>query len=173
MKTKNLTDIALMTAILCVLAPISLPLQPVPLSLATFVLYLMAYLLTPKQSLIAVGLYLLLGIVGLPVFSGYQGGISRLAAPGGGYLLGYLFLVGISGWFLARYSTLLLQFLGMFLATLVMYGIGTVWLAYTTGISFRAALPAGMFVFFPLDLVKLILALSIGRILRRHIKKAV
>ena len=98
MKTKDLTRIAMMAAVLCILAPISIPIpvSSVALTLATFALYLMAYILNPRQAFAAVGLYLLLGAMGLPVFSGYIAGVSRFAAPGGGYLIGYLFLVGIS-----------------------------------------------------------------------------
>ena len=170
MKTKDLTRIALMTAILCILAPISIPVSTVALTLATFALYLMAYILKPKQALAAVGLYLLLGAAGLPVFSGYMAGISRFAAPGGGYLIGYLFLVGISGWFIRKYSSIPLQIFGSLLGTAVMYAIGTFWLAFSTGISFCAALPAGALIFLPFDLLKILLVSYIGRKIQEHIK---
>ncbi|MBQ7102696.1 MAG: biotin transporter BioY [Anaerotignum sp.] len=172
MKTNDLTRTALMAAVLCILAPISIPVpvSSVSLTLATFALYLMAYILKPKQALAAVGLYLLLGAIGLPVFSGYMAGISRFAAPGGGYLMGYLFLAGICGWFVQKYSAVSMQVLGMFLGTLMMYLLGTFWLAYTTGISFPSALPAGMLVFLPFDIVKIFLASYIGRKLQNHIK---
>lgn len=172
MKTKSLTHIALMAAILCLFAPISIPIpiSSVSLSLATFAIYLTAYLLPPKQAVASVGLYLLLGAVGLPVFSGYLGGISRFAAPGGGYLLGYLFLVGISAAFRQRTSRPALRLLGMLLGTAVMYAMGTFWLAYTTGVSFLAALPAGALVFLPLDFLKLLCACSLGKVIKNHIK---
>ena len=172
MKTASLTRIALMAAILCLLAPISIPIpvSSVSLSLATFAIYLTAYVLPPKQALASVGLYLLLGAVGLPVFSGYLAGISRFAAPGGGYLVGYLFLVGISAAFLQKTARPALQFLGMFLGTAAMYALGTFWLAYSTGVSFLAALPAGVLVFLPLDFLKIILSFYLGRKLKKHIK---
>ena len=172
MKTNDLTRIALMAAVLCVLAPISIPVpvSPVALTLATFALYLMAYILNPRQALAAVALYLLLGAIGLPVFSGYMAGISRFAAPGGGYLIGYLFLVGIGGWFVHRHSTLSLQLLGMFLGTLIMYLLCTFWMAYLTNISFLAAIPAGMLVFLPLDIIKIAFSAYIGRKVQKYIK---
>ena len=173
MKTTTMTRIALMAAVLCILAPISIPVpvSSVALTLATFVLYLMAYILKPRQVLTVVGIYLLLGAVGLPVFSGYMAGISRFAAPGGGYLIGYLFLAGISSWFVQKYSAVSMQVIGMFLGTLVMYTLGTLWMANTTGISFLSALPAGMLVFLPLDILKIILASYIGRKIRLYIKQ--
>ncbi|MGN1231305.1 MAG: biotin transporter BioY, partial [Anaerotignum sp.] len=96
--TKKIVYIALMAAILCILAPISIPIpvSTISLTLATLAIYIIAYVLEPKEALAAVGLYLLLGAIGLPVFSGYMSGISRFVAPGGGYLVGYLFLAGIS-----------------------------------------------------------------------------
>ena len=173
MKTTTMTRIALMAAVLCILAPISIPVpvSSVALTLATFVLYLMAYILKPRQVLTVVGIYLLLGAVGLPVFSGYMAGISRFAAPGGGYLIGYLFLAGISSWFVQKYSAVSMQVIGMFLGTLVMYTLGTLWMANTTSISFLSALPAGMLVFLPLDILKIILASYIGRKIRLYIKQ--
>ena len=173
MKTTDLTSIALMTAVLCILAPISIPVpvSSVAVSLATFAIYMMAYILNPRQSLAAVGLYLLSGAAGLPVFSGYMAGISRFAAPGGGYLLGYLLLAGISSLFIHRSTKTSVQITGMLLGTVAMYGIGTCWLAFSTGSSFLAALPAGMLTFLPFDLIKIILASYIGRKLQLHIKK--
>ena len=172
MKTKDLTRVALLAAVLCVLAPISIPLpiSSVALTLATFVLYLMAYMLKPKQAIASVGIYLLLGAAGLPVFSGYMAGISRFAAPSGGYLIGYLFLASISSWFVQKYSAISMQVMGMFLGTLVMYLLGTLWMAYVTNISLFSALPAGMLIFLPFDILKITLASYIGRKIQKHIK---
>ena len=104
-KTRTLTMTALMTAVICIFAPISIPIpiSPVALTLGTFAMYLTAYVLPPRQALAAIGLYLLLGAAGLPVFSGYTAGLSRFAAPGGGYLIGFLFLTGISSLFVSRF----------------------------------------------------------------------
>ena len=171
MKTKDLTRVALMAAVLCVLAPLSIPIpvSSVALSLATFALYLMAYILKPKQAIAAVGIYLLLGAAGLPVFSGYMAGISRFAAPGGGYLMGYLFLAGFSSWFVQKYSAVSMQVIGMFLGTLVMYLLGTFRMAYTTKIPIFSVLPAGMLIFLPLDILKIILSVYIGQKIKPYL----
>ena len=84
---------AIMAALLGVLAPLALPVGPVPISLATLVVYLAAYILEPKWSIVSVVIYLLLGLVGLPVFSGGKAGVGTLVGPTGGYLIGYLFLI--------------------------------------------------------------------------------
>ena len=78
---------ALMTALMCALGPLSIPIGPVPISLTNFVIYIAIYLLGTKSGTISYCLYLLIGMVGLPVFSGYSGGLSKLAGPTGGYLM--------------------------------------------------------------------------------------
>ena len=91
-KTMQMAEIALMSAVLCVMAPIAIPVpvSPVPLSPATFVVYLTAALLGPKRGCISVLIYLLLGGIGLPVFAGFSGGVGVLAGPTGGYVIGYV-----------------------------------------------------------------------------------
>ena len=172
MKTTELTRIALMTAVLCILAPVSIPVPvtSVAFSLATFAIYLMAYILKPRQALFSVCLYLLLGAAGLPVFAGYLSGISRFASPNGGYLIGYLLLAGSSCWTVYRFPNAILQLSGMFLGTLLMYGTGTLWFAFTTETPLFSALLAGALVFLPADIIKMLFAVYIGRKIQHHIK---
>ena len=172
MKTKDLTKIALMAAIICILAPISIPIpvSPVALTLCTFALYFSVYVLSPKQAIAATALYLLLGAIGIPVFSGYTAGIAKFAGPGGGYLVGYIFLVAISGFFVQKYpNSPAMQIAGAFLATIVTYSIGTFWLAKVTNASFIATLPMGALVFLPLDILKIILSCFVGRKVQRYL----
>ena len=93
MKNKKLTTYqmavtALMAAALCVLGPLSVPIGAIPISLSNFVICLTAWLLGPKFGTLSVAVYLLIGLVGVPVFSGYGAGIAKLAGPTGGYLVG-------------------------------------------------------------------------------------
>lgn len=82
MPTKTLTLTAVLTALLCLAGPVTLPVGPIPLSLTTAVLMLMALLLG-ERALLCCGLYLLLGLLGLPVFSGFTGGLAALSGlPG-------------------------------------------------------------------------------------------
>lgn len=173
MSTKELTTISLMTAIICILAPISIPIpfSPVALTLCTFALYLSAYVLKPKQAIAATALYLFVGSVGIPVFSGYTAGFGKFAGPGGGYLVGYVFLVAISAYFVRKFpDSPMLQMLGAFLGTLATYTIGTFWLAKVTNASFLSTLPMGALVFIPLDIVKIILSCVLGRKIQNYLK---
>lgn len=137
-KTIQMAEIALMSAVLCVLAPIALPLpvSPVPLTLATFAVYLAAALLGPKKGTLCVLVYLLLGMAGLPVFSGFSGGIGTLLGPTGGYLIGYIPCAvvigllaeqGVGKLFLKQWQQVFWNLLAMVFGTLVCYTFGMVW----------------------------------------------
>ena len=107
MKNKKLTTYqmavtALMAAALCVLGPLSVPIGAIPISLSNFVICLTAWLLGPKFGTLSVVIYLALGAIGIPVFSGYGAGLAKLAGPTGGYLVGYLLLAFIGGLFIEK-----------------------------------------------------------------------
>ena len=125
-KTIQMAEIALMSAVICVLAPIAIPvpMSPVPISPATFVVYLTAVLLGTKKGTVSVLVYLLLGMVGLPVFSGFSGGIGVLLGPTGGYLIGYLPCALVIGMLIKRGFR---SIPSMVLGTLVCYLFGTIW----------------------------------------------
>ncbi|MEG1774638.1 MAG: biotin transporter BioY, partial [Oscillospiraceae bacterium] len=96
--TKALVFCGLMTALLCVAGPLSLPLPGlVPISLTNLALFLIAYLLGWKRAVLCNLLYLLIGAIGLPVFSGFTGGLPKLAGPTGGYLLGFVGMTMLCG----------------------------------------------------------------------------
>lgn len=174
-KTRELALTALMAAIICMLAPVSVPIPvgSVALTLGTFALYLAAYVLKPKQAFAAVGLYLLMGAAGLPVFSGYTAGIQKFAGTGGGYLVGYLLLTPGCSACVHRFPLRpVAQLAGMFLFTLVFYAIAASWLATVTGSSFLSVLPAAALVFLPLDSAKMLAACWIGRKIQPYLQNA-
>ena len=105
-KTKQMVLIALMTAVTCVLGPLSIPLpfSPVPISLTNFAIFLAIFVLGMKNGTISFVIYLLLGAVGVPVFSSFRGGLQVLAGPTGGYLIGFIFLALIMGFALDHFD---------------------------------------------------------------------
>ena len=112
--------------------------------------------------LLAVGMYLLTGAVGLPVFAGFAGGVQQIAGASGGYLIGYLFLAVIGGRLAERWKKhLLFQALGLFIGMLFCYLFGTLWLTYQAGMEFQTALWVGVIPYAPFDVAKIAAALVI------------
>lgn len=174
-KTKiyRLTLIGVMTAMLCVLGPLSIPIpfSPIPLSLTNFAVLLTVSVLDWKWGTVSCAVYLLLGAVGVPVFSGFAGGVAKLLGPTGGYLIGFLFLAVIGGIFMERFEgKRWLVALGMALGMLVDSLFGTVWLAYLMKLDFAQAFMMGVAPYIVGDLVKLVIAVLLGGTLRRRLK---
>lgn len=90
MPTRSIAYVGMTVALLAVSAWVSVPLGPVPFTLQTFVLAFALLVLSPKECLASLGCYLVLGAVGVPVFSGMRGGIGMLAGATGGFLWGFL-----------------------------------------------------------------------------------
>ena len=165
--TRNLAVTAVLAAVICVLGPLSIPIGPVPISLGLFGVFLAIYILGMKRGTLAVIIYILIGLVGVPVFAGFTGGPQKLFGPTGGYIVGYILTALISGYFVEHFSSnIVLQFVGMVLGLVVLYAIGTLWLAYQAHMDLPKALAAGVIPFIPLDLVKIVLATLVGRAVR-------
>ena len=97
MKTKDMTLVAVMAALICVAGPLTVAVGPIPLSLCSFAVYLAGAVLGVKRGALAVALYLLIGAIGVPVFSGFSGGLQKLVGVTGGYLAGYLICAALTG----------------------------------------------------------------------------
>lgn len=173
LSTRQLVLIALMTAITCIFAPLSIPIpvSPVPISLTNLVLLISVYILGWEYATFSFLIYLLLGAVGLPVFSGFAGGLGKLAGPTGGYLIGFIFMTIIAGLFVDHFpNNRILIIIGMVLATAVTYAFGTAWLAFQMNQTFIAALSIGVIPYLPGDTVKIIIAVIVGPLLKARLK---
>ncbi len=180
-RLRFLTKCAVFTAVLAVIAPFSISIGPVPISLATFAIYLAAAVLGLEGGVFSVIAYLLLGAVGVPVFSGFYGGLQKLIGPTGGYLVGYIFLAAVVGFVADRLSGAgfksgwrkklcpVLSVLGMVLGTAVLYAFGTAWFMFITGNSLGASLSACVIPFIAGDMIKIIAAASVCEVLRAAI----
>ena len=173
---KSMVLMALFAALTCVLAPLSIPIGPVPISLTNLVIYFSLYVLGWQRATITYLVYLLLGLVGLPVFSGFEGGVGKLAGPTGGYLIGFIFMAVISGLCVKMKEdevilNRVLGIAGMILGTLVAYAFGTAWFCYSTGTGLSAALALCVIPFIPGDLVKIIVAAVVAPTVAKQIRK--
>lgn len=164
-RTKQMVLIALMTAVTCVLGPLSIPLpfSPVPISLTNFAIFLAIFILGMKNGTISFIIYLLLGAVGVPVFSSFRGGLQVLAGPTGGYLIGFIFLALIMGFALDHFDRKLVPtIIGMIIGMAVCYAFGTVWLAKLLSLSFKEGLMMGVIPYLAGDAAKIIIAAIVG-----------
>ena len=172
MSTKTLTLTSVLTALMCICSPLSIPIGPVPISLATAVLMLMALLLGAGRATLCCAVYLLIGMAGLPVFAGFSGGMSVLAGPTGGFLIGYLPMTALCGFLCARTDKRSLQTAAMVGGTALLYAIGTVWFIVQTGSTLSGALGACVLPFLPGDALKIIAVITGGSVLKSRLKKA-
>lgn len=167
---KDVTVIALVTAVICIIAPFSIPIaiSPIPITLALFALFLAGIILGKWKGVVCTVIYLLLGMVGLPVFNGFSGGVQKLVGPTGGYLIGYLFLVFFTGLFVEKFPNKIpMYFVGGIIGIIVCYAFGTVWFVLQYKVGFLEALTMCVFPYIPMDLVKLVAAVIIGSQVRK------
>ena len=174
-KTYEITMTALMAAVTCILAPLSIPIGPVPISFTNLAIYLSLYLLGWKKGTISYLIYLLLGLVGLPVFSGFTGGPSKLAGPTGGYIIGFLFSA-LGMWAMEKLpgKKSIMQIVSMVVGLVVCYAFGTAWFMVVYGkangpVGLVTALGWCVFPFIIPDLIKIALAYVLSRKLRKYV----
>ena len=136
---RKMAEVAVFSALLCVISPFAIPIGPVSITLATFGVYLSGAELGCKKGGAAVAVYLMLGFIGLPVFSGFMGGVQRLIGPTGGYLVGYIPCAMITGFFSRKFKRLWASAAGMALGTVVLYALGT---ASAGAFGLRVSLPS-------------------------------
>ena len=172
MKTNDLTLTAAMAALICVAGPLTVAIGPVPLSLASFAVYLAGAILGWKRGSLAVAVYLLIGLAGVPVFSGFSGGVQKLFGVTGGYFIGYVACALITGLFsgeprVKKPRPAWMMAAGMVLGTAVLYAVGTAWFIAQTGNALAAALGMCVLPFLAGDAVKIAAASVIAVPVRR------
>jgi biotin transport system substrate-specific component len=152
------------TALIAIGAYISIPIGPVPIVLQNFFVLLAGVMLPGRTAAAAVGVYLFLGAVGLPVFSGGTGGFAHFIGPTGGYLIAYLpaaYLVAAAS--SPRSRSLPRDLLALSAGVLLIFALGVPWLKYSTGMSWKAAAGAGLLPFLPGDALKVAAAAFVSR----------
>lgn len=171
-KSYQMAIIGVMTAVICILGPLSIPIGLVPISFTYLAIFIALYTLGMKKGTISCIIYVLIGFIGIPVFSGFSSGPSKLLGPTGGYIVGYLFMAIIAGFFIDRFiNKWYLCFAGMVIGAAADYTLGTIWLAHQAHMSASAALAAGVIPFIPGDLVKIAVSAYIGPQIRKRLIK--
>ena len=173
MKTKDMAYIALMAVLISVCSWLSVP-AAIPFTMQTFAVFTALLLLGGRRGSIAVAVYIALGAVGLPVFSGFAGGVGKLMGPSGGYIFGFLptglryrlgeKLLGKKLW---------VKIVSLIIGLALCYAFGTVWFVkvYSAAkpISYASALGLCVFPFIIPDAAKMALAFLTDRVIRKHV----
>jgi biotin transport system substrate-specific component len=167
-ETLRLTVLAsLMSALAAVGSYIQVPIGPVPIVLTNLFVLLAGLLLGSRWALTSIGLYLLVGAIGMPVFAGGKGGIAHFIGPTGGYLLGYVLAAWVAGLISQRSRNLLiLDIVAVVMGCLCIYAFGVPWLKIVTKMSWDRALMVGMVPFLAGDALKASAALVLARAVR-------
>jgi biotin transport system substrate-specific component len=158
---------SLMAALTAVGAYIHVPIGPVPIVLSTLFVLLSGLLLGSRWGFMSICLYLFVGAMGLPVFSGGRGGIAHFLGPTGGYLFGYVLAAWVTGLISEHFRGLLpWDVLAVVLGSLVIYALGVPWLRIVTPMSWTKTLMVGVIPFLIGDAIKASVAVILARAAR-------
>ena len=166
MKTKNMALCGMFAALFVLCAWLSIPIGDISITLQTFAMFLCLRVLGGKLGTLTIFVYLLLGAIGVPVFSGFRGGIGALLGPTGGYLTGFLFCSLIYWLLTSLFPTR--QILAMLAGLLVCYLCGSLWyyqfyLSSGGSGTITVILIQNLLLYLPPDLLKLFLALQLSK----------
>ena len=174
--TQNLVLVGMFAAVLAIISQISIPLPTgVPITIQLFGIALVGTVLGWKLGCLAAIVYILLGCVGLPVFSNFQGGIQRLTGMTGGYILAWPVMAALSGvrvrhpkqW-VCQAASIAFAVAGLMVVELV----GAFqWSVLTSEMSFSAIMAYSFAVFIPKDFVLTVLAVFVGGQIRKSLVK--
>jgi biotin transport system substrate-specific component len=180
MDLRRMVFASLMTALMIVGAYIAIPIpiSPVPIVLQNLFILLAGLILGPWWGLASVAVYILLGVVGLPVFAGGTGGLAHLIGPTGGYLIGYMPAVVVVGLIGSprvigppRVTSIVLDFLALIVGSIVVYLCGVSWLIYGIGMPLSRALVVGVIPFLVGDALKIAIATGVARFARPMVRR--
>ena len=157
---RKVVHIAVVVAVISVCAQIAIPLF-VPVTLQVFGVLLAGFLLGPRYGFYAVLIYVVLGLMGLPVFAGFRGGFSVVVSPTFGYIISFPIAAVVAGiFFNANFREIFKIPLAVLAPTAIIYLFGVfylmIWSRYIAAkpMSLAAALSVGVFPFVGFDIIK-------------------
>lgn len=168
--TREVVLIAMFSAIMAVCSWISVP-TTIPFTLQTFGVFCTMSMLGGKKGFFSILVYILLGAVGLPVFSGFSAGFSALTSYSGGYIWGFLFLALVF-WGTEKIlgNKLYIQIISLIVGMAVCYLCGTLWFMFVTKSGFIYGLSACVAPYVLFDLLKLAFAVVISMRVKKYVR---
>lgn len=169
MKIRKFVLCALFSALMCIGAPMSVPIGTMPVTLGLFCVALTAFCLDAKESFVAVAVYLLIGLAGFPVFSGFRGGLGAVFSPTGGFLLSYVLICPMFSH--VKYAkTKITKALFSATALAITYACGTLWYMFFMQAELMSALTVCVLPFVMFDIAKIYIAFKTAELIRKRIK---
>ena len=162
--------VGVFVAIISICAWISIPMVPIPITLQILGVFITASILGAKLGTVSIIIYILLGAVGLPVFSNFTGGFGILLSPTGGFIIGFIFTALTIGIITSLKNSILTNTLAMLLGLLLCYTFGTVWYCIYANVDFITAVLICVVPFLIGDAVKIATASILVTKLKKHIK---
>lgn len=164
---------AIGAAIIAILAQVTIPLPLVPITGQTLAIGLVVTILGLRTGVLSVIIYILLGAVGMPVFSGMSGGLGIVVGPTGGYIIGFLPTAILMGLYLKNFGfTLPHAIIANIMGMVVTLAFGTVWLKIVADLTWTAAFMGGVAPFLIVGVLKAVLAAWLGIVVRRRLETA-
>ncbi len=160
---KDITQIGIFTALTAVGAFISIPIGPVPITLQSFFILLSGIILGSKKAMFSQITYLLLGLIGFPIFSGFSGGLQHIFKPSFGFIIGYVAAAYVVGKLTEEKTASQYLLAAVFAGTLIIYTFGLPYMYYilnimlNSNLSIVKILQLGMFAFIPGDMLKAVI----------------
>ncbi|MFA9422375.1 MAG: biotin transporter BioY [Sedimentibacter sp.] len=174
----DITHIGIFTALTAMGAFISIPIGPVPITLQSFFVLLSGIILGSKKAMFSQLAYIMLGLVGLPIFAGFSGGLQTIFKPSFGFLIGCILAAYCVGRFIENKSKTTKNIsLAIIIGTLIIYAVGLPYMYYVLNIMLSSnlnivkILQIGMFVFIPGDALKAVIAVYVGKKLQGKLIK--
>jgi len=172
-RLKMLIVTALFAAIIGIMAQITIPLPLVPITGQTLAIGLAATILGKKYGTLSVIVYIMLGIAGLPVFSGMSSGLGVVFGPTGGYIIGFIPAAFLIGWMLERFGfTVTTAIIANVIGMIITLAFGAVWLKFVAELSWMAAFSGGVAPFIIVGVIKAVLAATVGILVRNRLTSA-
>lgn len=172
LSVKTITISAQLAVFIAIVSQLTIPLGIIPLTGQTFAVGLAATLMRPSISVCAIVIYLLMGLIGIPVFAGFSGGLATILGPTGGYLIGFLFSAFFISFFVSKKShsfswILLVNILGAMISLVA----GAIGLKIHLNNSLIDALKIGVVPFILPEIIKAFFASFLGQKALRLFKK--
>lgn len=169
LSARDITQVGIFAALTAIGAFISIPVGPVPISLQTFFVLLSGIILGSRKAMLSQVVYVMLGLIGLPIFAGFSGGFQTVFKPSFGFIIGFIIAAYVVGKIAEKKSnSIKYMCIAVLAGTIIMYIIGLPYMYYILNIILSKNLNViqimklGMFMFIPGDTIKAIVVVLIG-----------